>query len=287
MTSPFTVPYEGVHWYPNGQTAFTGPALKLCMRLERLFSSWAEERGAAEFHLPNFVPAKELAKLDYFRSFPHLVTFPVALPADDEKLRQYVRGDPCSADGTIALDDHAPVCDVMTPAACYHFYMLFQGQNFDAPRILTTSARCYRREATYTPLERQWCFSLREIVCLGTLEETRDVLAWGRERVDRYFNEISLPIRWSEATDPFFDPKRNPRYAAQRASPTKIEALWGNALAISSFNFHRTYFGEIFEMSRDGRPVFSACIGFGVERWMRVFIEHFGYDESKWPLPLL
>jgi hypothetical protein len=54
-------------------------------------------------------------------------------------------------------------------------------------------------------------------------------------------------------------------------------------LAIGSVNFHRNYFGEAFEISRDGREAFSGCVAFGLERWIYAFLERFGMNESDWP----
>jgi len=274
---------SGYRWLENGQSALSGGLLDLYRRLDRLFLRWAEEGRAVEFLFPTFIPARELAKLDYFRSFPHLVTFPVTLDADEENLKRFIAGEPLDVRGEIRLATPAPIRDVLTPAACYHFYIHFQGEHLQGPRYVTTRATCFRRESHYLPLERQWSFSMREIVGLGTLEEVKAFLAQYQDRVDRFFRKIRLPIRWKNATDPFFNPSHNPRYLLQKLDPVKTEMVFQDRLALGSINFHRNYFGEAFQIFREGKEAFSGCVAFGIERWIFAFLTHFGLKETDWP----
>jgi len=256
----------GYRWLENGQSALSGNLWELYRRMDRLFLRWAGECNAAEYRFPTFISARELARLDYFRSFPHLVTFPVVLEADEENLKRFSEGEPLDSDGEIQLTSSAPIRDVLTPAACYHFYIQFQGEQLESPRFVTTRATCFRREAYYSPLERQWSFSMREIVCLGTADEVKQFLKQYQDRVDRFFTRIGLPVEWKDATDPFFNPSRNPRYVLQKLDPVKTEMVYQTGLAIGSINFHRNYFGEAFQISRESKEAFSGCVAFGVER---------------------
>lgn len=273
----------GYHWHENGQSSFSGALLRLYRKLDHLFLTWAEAYQAVEYLFPTFIPARELGKLDYFRSFPHLVTFPVTLESSDENLKKFTGGEPLDAEGKIHLTQTTPICDVLTPAACYHFYMLFQGETLEAPRTVTTRATCFRRETQYAPLERQWSFSMREVVCLGTSEEVKAFLRSFQDSLDQFFKRIGLPIAWENATDPFFNPSRNPKYLAQKLDPVKTEMIFDGKLSIGSINFHRNYFGEAFKISREGKEAFSGCVAFGVERWIYAFLKRFGPDEEGWP----
>ena len=273
----------GYRWLENGQSALSGNLLELYRRLDRLFMSWAGECNAVEYRFPTFIPARALARLDYFRSFPHLVTFPVVLDASEENLKRFSEGEPLDSDGQIQLTSAAPIRDVLTPAACYHFYIQFQGERLESPRYLTTRATCFRREAYYSPLERQWSFSMREIVCMGTADEVKQFLKRYQDRVDRFFQRIGLPVEWKDATDPFFNPSRNPKYVLQKLDPVKTEMVYRTGLAIGSINFHRNYFGESFQISRENKEAFSGCVAFGLERWIYAFLNQFGLNESDWP----
>lgn len=273
----------GYHWQENGQSVLGGRPLGLARRLDRLFLRWAAEVGADEYRFPTFIAARELHKLDYFRSFPHLVTFPAVLDGDPERLARFAEGPKLDEGGNLRLGPLAPVRDVLTPAACYHVYVLLQGQRLARPRTFTTVATCFRREAYYSPLRRQWSFTMREIVGIGTADEVRGFLASFRDRLVAFFSRIDLPIEWKQATDPFFDPSRDPRFLAQRLDPVKTEMVFGGDLAIGSVNFHRNLFGETFGILRGDEPAFSGCVAFGIERWLYAFLERFGDEENGWP----
>ena len=273
---------EGLHWLESGHAMLSGPMLKLFERIDALFRNWAREWQAREYSVPSFLPASEMHKIDYFRSFPHLITFPITLNADESNLLQFTQQ---NLDAGLDLTETAPVQEILTPAACYHFYILLQQKNFDRAQNLTTIAKCFRKELSYLPLQRQWSFSMREIVCLGTMEEVQDFLKNLRMTVEIYFTSIGFPVEWIEATDPFFNPSANPKYLTQILEPVKTEMLFENRLAIGSINFHRNFFGEAFKIQCMGTECFSGCVAFGVERWMHAFLSHFGPEESSWPLP--
>jgi len=277
------VSLPGLAWHENGQSSLSGSLLRLERAVDRIFLSWAGTWSAEEYRFPTFIAARDLARLDYFHSFPHLVTFPIVLDPDDENLRRFTTGEPLADDGSVRLAATSPIRDVLTPAACYHFYAHFCGQAFAAPQYLTTRNTCFRREAYYAPLRRQWGFSMREIVCIGSAAEVEAFLETTRERVADFFGRIGLPIAWAHATDPFFNPTRNPKYVAQRLEPVKTEMVFGDDLAIGSVNFHRSYMGEAFSMRRGDEEAYSGCVAFGLERWLYAITSHFGPEPGAWP----
>jgi seryl-tRNA synthetase len=275
-------PYSG---YGNGHSALSGVRLTLFQALDRLFLSWAHQCGAQEYQFPSMIPAHELNKIGYFKSFPHHVTFPSSLDTEERNLANFVSRDVLVSDGTVLFGECgcAPVENVLTPAACYHVYVNFQNASLDAPCYVTTRNTCFRKEAHYVPLRRQWSFSMREIVCIGTDAEVTAFLDTHRNKVQKFFEGIDLPIQWEGATDPFFNPLGNPKYLAQKLDPVKTEMVFGGDLAIGSVNFHRNYFGEAFRISRAGEDAYSGCVAFGLERWILAFLTRFGDDEADWP----
>jgi hypothetical protein len=274
----------GHRWFESGQSAYTGPALQGFERLDCLFRQWGASVRAQEHVVPPFLSAKELAKIDYLRSFPHLATFPVSLDPAKENLTEFANRGGMSDEG-VQLSQTAPVREVLTPAACYHFYVTHQGSDFDAAQYLTTRTMCFRREATYTPLQRQSGFSMREIVCIGTVDEVKAFLDGMRERVDAFLRESRLSAAWKVSTDPFFDPSSDPKFLAQKVEPLKRELVFGpDNLALGSVNFHRNYFGGAFGIRRNGEVAASGCIGFGIDRWIHALAQAFGNDPDQWPL---
>jgi len=284
MASPLI---DGHLWYPSGQSAYTGAALALQRRLDRMFVAWGHDAfRATEYVFPPFVAASELAKLDYFSSFQHLATFPVALDPDEANLQRFAEATPVGEDGVVHLTACTPPRDVLTPAACYHFYIQLQGTQLDGPRYLTTKAFCFRREKHYAPLERQSAFEMRELVCIGGEADVVRFLGQMRETVEKFVTAIDLPLRWDKATDPFFRPMQNPKYVAQRLTPLKTEMVFDSHLAIGSVNLHRSYFGEAFGITTpDGEAAYSGCVAFGLDRWVFAFAKRFGPNEAAWPVP--
>lgn len=267
----------------RGQTVLSGELLDLDRLLDDTFTRWARCWNAAEYRFPACIEARHLERLDYFRSFPHLATFPVTLDRDKRNMDEFVAGDACSADGAVELPKLAPAEHVLTPAACYHVYIEHEGESLDAPRYITTRATCFRNEDDYTPLERQWNFSMREIVCLGTASEVEDFLTRCTYVINHFCAGIGLPAEWLDATDPFFSPASNPKYIFQKLEPVKRELVFGESLAIASTNFHRDYFGESFAITRNGESAFSGCVAFGVERWLSAFLGAYGESREQWP----
>jgi seryl-tRNA synthetase len=281
---PANPPVPGHTWYAEGQGALTGAALALMRRLDGLFLELASACGAQDHVFPPFLPAAALDRIDYFESFPHLATFPVNLERSAANLEKFS----CAAvgeDERVRLTDVEAPAHVLTPSACYHFYRLFEGRRFGHPVYVTTQAQCFRREDHYVPLERQWAFAMREIVCIGTAREVEDFLATYRERVSALLGRLGLAASWERATDPFFNPTGNSKYVMQQLLPIKHELVFDGRLAIGSVNFHHDHFGRAFDMQRDGEALHSGCVAFGVERWVAAIARQFGADPAHWPTP--
>jgi seryl-tRNA synthetase len=278
-------PIAGLRWSANGSATLSGALLDLADHLDRRFLGLARRWDATELRFPALIPAAALERIDYLRSFPHLATFPVCLDAADDNLDRFCAGEPVTADGRVQSRGLAPIRDVLTPAVCYHLYHHHCGARFAAPSYFTTTGTCFRREDAYVPLERQWSFTMREIVCIGPASATHAFLERLRAEVDALAAELGLPSTWTDAFDPFFRPARNPKYLMQRIDPTKHELIFDNRLAIASANLHHDHFGRAFDMTGgwDGEPVHTACVAFGLERWLAAIVHRHGPAPEGWP----
>ncbi|MFJ9635033.1 aminoacyl--tRNA ligase-related protein [Streptomyces sp. NPDC091280] len=269
-----------MRWHESGQASLSGELLRLAQDADAAFVRLAGAWGAGAERHPSTLPADVLRRTGYLRSFPHQATFAVGF-------------DP-GALGDFAKDpdqDPAPflgaATEILTPAACYHLYPAHEGEALAEPLYLTTVNTCYRREKEYVPLRRQWSFTMREIVCLGTAEETARFARRTTEAVTQLFELAGLDVEWEHATDPFFEPEQNPAFLLQKLSPVKREATYGD-LAIASVNLHHEHFGEAFGITRAGQDAHSACVAFGLERWLAAIQGTHGEDPRSWPdLPAL
>lgn len=271
----------GLRWHPTGHIGLSGPLLALFDDCDLAFRLLAARWHASEERYPAVLPAAAL--VSHLRSFPHQVTFPVTLDPAAANLGEFADGPIVGADGQVALTRTAPVDTVLTPAACYHIYAGHQGEHLTKPLYLTTRNTCFRREPRYQPLQRQWSFSMREIVCLGTPAETVSFLDTAQQMTHRFADLIELPLDWIPATDPFFRPHSDPGSLMQRIQPVKLEATYAGPLALASANLHHDHFGAAFDITRDGAPAGSACLAFGVERWLFALTDRHGPDPASWP----
>ena len=86
------------------------------------------------------------------------------------------------------------------------------------------------------------------------------------------------------ATDPFFGASGRGKRLLQQVKGLKYElrlAAGRDSLPVASFNLHETFFGERFAMTlSDGTDAHSACVAFGLERWVLAFLEQHGSEAA-------
>jgi hypothetical protein len=302
----------GAGWHESGQVSLSGPLLRLAAQADTAFGLLASLWDAEPERHPATLSAAVLGKTGYLRSFPHQATFAVGL--DPARLDDFA-ADP----GQDPRPMLGPATEILTPAACYHLYPAHEGQALGGPLYLTTVNTCYRREREYLPLRRQWSFTMREIVCLGTQEEAARFACRTQAAANLLCELSGLPVEWRQATDPFFRPQENPAYLLQKLTPVKHEATYRGSderdLAIASVNLHFDHFGEAFGITRYGaagisggttppnppgkhagtsggttppnppgkHAAHSACVAFGIERWLFAITDAYGPHPEGWP----
>lgn len=283
---------DALRWHPSGQVSLSGPPLRLLEQADAAFRLLAGAWDAEPERHPATLPAHVLARTGYLRSFPHQATFAVGLDSDAPAALDSFASSSCwpKPAGDPDQDPRPflrPASEILTPAACYHLYPAREGQALTRPLYLTTVNTCYRQEASYQPLRRQWSFTMREIVCLGTPGEVSEFARKTSAAAGRLGELAGLDTSWRHATDPFFRPQENPAHLLQKLSPVKRELTYGD-LAIASVNTHHEHFGEAFGITRCGAPAHSACVAFGIERWLFAITDSRGTDPGSWPdLPAL
>ncbi|HLJ64362.1 MAG TPA: hypothetical protein VKT70_09660 [Stellaceae bacterium] len=271
---------EGLTWTPAGLATLSGPLALLHERLDALFRRVAARFAAEEHHIPPLIDAASLARIDWFGSFPHLASFVTALDPEPENIAAFCR-QRSLIEGAVLPTRTVPVRHILLPAACYALYAAHQGRQLDRTLFLTTRGLCHRRETHYEPLRRQWSFGMREIVCLGEAEDMARFITAADETLLALAASLGLEARLQPASDPFFGEAQGKRLM-QQIDPVKYELVVGD-LAIASVNRHRTLFGRAFDITCKTRPASSACLAFGLERWIAVILDRFGADPAHWP----
>ena len=281
-----TLRERGELWEPMpGVTAMRGDVAQLSRALEHAIASLCGIETRDDWAVPPAIDFGTLARADYFTSFPQWLTVASHLNDDTDTLRAVAEhNDPALAVGG-AL---APPKAVLNPAVCYHVYSGLSGSVLDGPRFVTVQAPCWRHENSHAALERGWTFTMREIVCLGSMIDARAFLVRAIDRVWDFARALGLQGAIEVATDPFFAPAARAKQLLQQLMELKHELLFPidahRRMAASSFNLHGPFFGDAFDITLPtGEPVTTACVAFGLERWLLAFLVRHGPDASGWP----
>jgi seryl-tRNA synthetase len=272
-------------WSPGpGLIGLRGSVLALYEALERAVAAAARADADDEWRVPAGIPLELLARADYFASFPHWLTLASHLRSDQSTLEQVAASEEPQA---LARNAAAPAAAALPPAACYHVYGMLAGAAIGAATRVTVQCTCWRHEgARLAPLERDWAFTMREVVCIGSGQDCDALRANGTQRILALAAELGIDVEVRQATDPFFADEG--KSLLQRLKALKHEVVLplpsGRPLAMASVNGHEGFFGRAFGIRlSDGTPAETACVAFGVERWLLAFLLTHGVDARDWP----
>ncbi|NDU72283.1 hypothetical protein GWI34_06545 [Actinomadura sp. DSM 109109] len=277
----------------EGQVAVGEPILTIMDRFDGMLREIAvSELGGTEFRYPTLVPTAALQRSGYFTAFPQHVMLATRLRGDLDVYRKFTERDHGDGDVGEAMLAHCSNADYcLPPTMCYHTFHQYAGKRLVAPStVVTARGKSFRYEGRYhASLERLWDFTIREIVFMGERERVLDARERFLRRAVEMVERFGLTGRCEVATDPFFCAVDGAeRISAQRLLELKYELRLdiapGSTVAVGSFNFHDQHFGTAFGITGGDRgPVWTGCVGFGLERLAYAFVCQHGLDESGWP----
>jgi seryl-tRNA synthetase len=269
-----------------GIVGLRGDALSLVRRLEREIGLLAQREAPEEWAAPPALAMRTLERAEYFSSFPFWLTAAYHLP-DDEAALERIATD---VEPVLAAKATGTCTDVaLPPALCYHVFERFAGRRLTTTQLVTLTGTCWRHEgAGLCALERQWAFTMREIVCVGTASDVEDFRQRGMRLAGALASRLDLDAGFLVATDPFFAPTARGKAIVQRVKALKHELALPigheRSTAAASFNNHEQFFGEAFGITlASGEPASSGCVAFGLERWLLAFLVAHGVDADAWP----
>src|SRR5438105_1795450 len=91
----------GLSWNGEGSVGLAGPLLRLFCALDEAFVGLARSLGAEEQAFVPLIAARDLRRIDYFSSFPHLCTLPVTV--EPGALEAFRRANAADGDGPLAV----------------------------------------------------------------------------------------------------------------------------------------------------------------------------------------
>ncbi|HWD10753.1 MAG TPA: amino acid--[acyl-carrier-protein] ligase [Solirubrobacteraceae bacterium] len=250
----------------------------------RVAAADAPERMA----FPPLLPRRQLEKIGYLKSFPHLAGAIFAFEGDEQEAAVQEERARRHEDWS----EFQSMTDlVLTPAACYPVYPAVAARGpLPAGGITIDAGGSYvfRHEPSGDPARLQM-FHQREIVRIGepdTVAAWRD--AW-RDRSVELLRAAGLEARFDVASDPFFGRSGRLLARSQRSQALKFEVLVRIAgpepTAVASFNYHQDHFSSTYgiAMENGGGAAHTACLGFGLERITLALLRTHGLDVDAWP----
>ncbi|UVO52864.1 hypothetical protein [Sphingomonas sp. SUN039] len=252
----------------------------------------AAAMSARTYRFPALISPAYLERVQYFKNFPHSLSFVTHLNADIDDIQSF-SSDACCIDGRVHADPavfaRAPA--MLSPTVCHHLYAMLENQRIEAPGLVATAhGHCFRFEASNMyALERAWNFTMREIMFVGDEDFVAAQLEHVRAAVAPILAELDLSYSVETANDPFFVDTFRDQAAYQAAFELKQEVradipYRGKSLAIASFNRHGNFFGRTLDI-RDANGEFACtgCFGAGFERIAFALVAQHGPDPQGWP----
>ncbi len=269
-----------------GLIGMRGSLASLYSSVSAAISEFAAAASVEEWRMPQAMSFATLERARYFESFPHWLTAASHLKDDEAVLERVASAAHPGVEAARSLDVSS---NALPPAVCYHTYAALAGKTIESPIVMTAEETCWRHEGNrLAALERGWAFRMREIVFVGAPDAAELFRQTHIEDVNAFAESIGLKARIEVAADPFFAPTVRGKALLQRVKALKHELVIdqpnGNTLAISSFNNHERFFGDAFGIRhRDGEAATTACVAFGIERWMLAIMMTHGIDALSWP----
>jgi len=250
--------------------------------------------GAEEEVYPSTILCETLDRIKHFTSFPEHVDFVSHLQPDVDVLGACSKAcaedgwSPSAAENRLDLPRFA-----ITPSCCYHCYEAMEGWELgEGGRCVTVQSNVHRFEGrNESTMRRMRAFHVRDVVWVGH----PDYVKASREEADQMI--VDLAERWDlactveNANDMFFTDDYAVKASFQRQQQAKRELRLnigsdGDSIAVFSSNFHASTFCKAFDIRMKKRHAVSACVGFGLERWVFALFAQHGLDIGKWPTAL-
>lgn len=257
---------------PAPFAADAASARRVLELLDDRFLAWARELDAREMVLPATLSVRALARIDYFRRFPHEAVFAAGLAPAERRRRS--RGAEGAAPGEALL----PSGRVLVPAACYPIYLALADSTVADREGYTGRSLCFRNRPREREPFRLVVFPQRKIAFVGTAAEVRAGLARVCEKVLELGTALGLGPKTRPAPpEPGFE--EDERQSQVRRLFAHDEEIVDGELALAHTNFHRDSYTRRLEIRHEnGRPAAAGCVGLEHETWLEALDRRYAGD---------
>ena len=146
--------------------------------------------GAIPFRFPALISPRYLETVQYFKNFPHSLTFATHLRGNLPDVQRFA-AEATATTGSVEVDGtvFAPPAAMLAPTVCHHLYLTLSDSELPAEGLVATaSGNCFRYESiNMVSLERVWNFSMREIIFVGGDDHVNARIQEVRERIRPIF----------------------------------------------------------------------------------------------------
>ncbi len=275
----------------DGAYAYTGLFLKVFRYFCRKIDAFGKQcfPNIQEMEESVLYPVEEYERGHYFESFPHHIMFQTTLKNDIELLDRFSKEGAGNPEFFSNQNMKRPK-NVMRHAACVPIYPMLKDALIPEkePRYFLISGKCFRNESgNICELMRLNEFYMKEYVCIGTLEQTLDMIAKARALWEEWIETFGLHATIETANDSFFANNYKKLKIFQILGDSKQEFRVliphsGAFCAVSSSNVHRTHFTKSYNIHNEHALCQSACFAFGIERLAYTLLAQKGLDVGKW-----
>lgn len=275
----------------KGSFAYSG----LFHKVKRYFESRIEQLADELFgeytylEMPDLIPISEYEKGGYFDTFPHHIMFETTLRNDIEVIDRFSREK--TSDPAIFDNVKTPV-DVLRTAACMPLYPILEHARIPQgePGCYVVCGHCFRNEeGNLKDLERLCEFTMKELVCIGTPDQTSDFIEQAKRLWFDWQEIFGLNLRIDTANDSFFASNYKKLKLFQILGDAKVEYRLlvpgsGNYISCSSANSHRTHFTKTYDIrtAETGAYCHTSCFAFGTDRLTYALLSQLGLDVGAW-----
>jgi len=303
---------EEIGWikrFAPGQWLYTPPIAHLIRSFEKVFiDNVLKPLGFIEIISPKIDPLEIGVKTGHLKGTPHQMLFasqPISYNVDD--FDEWI--------DIVSVLDEAPPDELkkfLKPptyflcfAQCEPFYWFFGNEIIDVKKLpikwFDRSGPSFRWESGgLRGLERLVEFHRIEITWMGEPEQVIEIRNKLLERYEHFMDKIlDLEWRWAWVT-PFYlvhageiEEETAEIDINQPGTidfevwlpykgPREDEHAW---LEIGNISIHGTKYSDSFKIHHQSKDksIWTACSGFGVERWLLSFLAQKGFDPDNWP----
>lgn len=215
--------------------------------IDRILVGFTDGLNVKEWHVPNCIDKETLIKMRYFETMPQYLTTAESYMNNEEKL-------------------------FLKPAACLPIYPQIKRYNI-VNEIITTMTNVYRYD-NFDGKNHFWEFTVREFVLVGTEDYVMVTLEKILEKTIVFLLNRNLKTITQVSSDHFYSSAKNRMLGRfQKANRLKREIICkckNEDIILGSVNYHGIHFSKMFGFD-DNEKIVTGCIGFGIERWYRLW----------------